>query len=400
MNEFIIYIGTNQSGSSRDGIEAGKKLGYSTILFTNRRKFIRERELFQDVDEMYEVDLRHEEAIRREISTLQQEGKKIACIISFLDSYVYIAARLSNEFCRTEISLEPIRDCMDKTVLRKKLTGKDYSSDFMKLDPPFSKESVKIFSYPVVLKSPVSNGSKDVLLIRNEDELKAGIKKLKRKKPPSLLVEEFLEGPQYLIEVVIKERKPVITVVVKQQIDYHKRFIVTGYSVSPVYHYPVLVRKVGEIVNDLGFVNGSCHLEMRLVKNRWKLIEVNPRISGGAMNKMVEEAYGLSIVEETLRVYLKKSHHSERKWEKHIYTYYMTVNKTGRLLKVIGKDRAEEQEGIIEVYIKPKKGKTLHTPTSMGHRYGYVMASGESVQESERRAKNASKDIQFYLESI
>lgn len=400
MIEYIIYIGTSQIGSSRDGIEAGKRMGYSTILFTNRRKFIRDRELFQDVDEMYEVDLRHEETIRREISTLQQEGKKIACIISFLDSYVYVAARLSNEFCGTDISLEPIADCMDKSVLRTKLTGKEYSSHFTKMEPPFSKESVKTFSYPVVLKSPVSNGSKDVLLIRNEEELTSGIKKLNRKKPPNLLVEEYLEGPQYLIEVVIKERKPVITVVVKQQIDYHKRFIITGYSVSPVYHYPVLVRKVGEIVNDLGFVNGSCHLEMRLVKNKWKLIEVNPRISGGAMNKMIEEAYGLSIVEETLRVYLSKPHHSERKWEKHIYTYYMTVNKTGKLLKVIGKNIAEEQEGIIEVYIKPGKGKILHPPTSMGHRYGYVMASGESVQESERRAKDASKDIQFYLESI
>ncbi|MGF3105454.1 ATP-grasp domain-containing protein [Rossellomorea sp. DUT-2] len=400
MNEYIIYIGTNQSGSSRDGIEAGKKLGYSTILFTNRRKFIRERELFWDVDEMYEVDLRHEETIRREISTLLQGGKKIACIISFLDSYVHVAARLSNEFCGTEISLGPIGDCMDKTVLRTKLTGKEYSSDFIKMKPPFYTEGVKAFSYPVVLKSPISNGSKDVLLIRDEEELAAGIKKLNRKKPPSLLVEEYLEGPQYLIEVVIKERKPVITVVVKQQINYHKRFIVTGYSVSPVYHYPVLVRKVGEIVNDLGFVNGSCHLEMRLVKNKWKLIEVNPRISGGAMNKMIEEAYGLSIVEETLRVYLRKPHHSERKWEKHIYTYYMTVNKTGKLLKVIGKNKAEEQEGIIEVYIKPRIGKTLRPPTSMGHRYGYVMARGESVQESERRAKDASKDIQFYLESI
>ncbi|MGM0854502.1 MAG: ATP-grasp domain-containing protein [Bacillota bacterium] len=400
MNKYIIYIGTNQSGSSRDGIKAGKKMGYSTILFTNSRKFIRERELFHDVDEMYEVDLRHEEAIKREISILQQKGKKIACIISFLDSYVYVAARLSNEFCGTEISLEPIADCMDKTVLRTKLTGKEYSSDFIKMEPPFSKEGVKTFSYPIVLKSPISNGSKDVLLIRNEDELSSGIKKLKRKKPPSLLVEEYLEGPQYLIEVVIKERKPVITVVIKQQINYHKRFIVTGYSVSPIYHYPVLVRKVGEIVNDLGFVNGSCHLEMRLVKNKWKLIEVNPRISGGAMNKMIEEAYGLSIVEETLGVYLSKPHHSERKWEKHIYTYYMTVNKTGKLLKVIGKNMAEEQEGIIEVYIKPKKGKTLRPPTSMGHRYGYVMASGESVQESERRAKDASKGIQFFLETI
>jgi glutathione synthase/RimK-type ligase-like ATP-grasp enzyme len=399
MNEYIIYIGTHQSGSSRDGIEAGKKLGYSTILFTNNGKFLRERELFPEVDEMIQVNLRQEEAIRKEISSLQQQGKKIACIISFFDAYVYLAAQLSNEFCGTGISLAPIIDCMDKTALRTKLNGKDYSSDFIKMEPPFSKEGVKTIPYPFVLKSPVSNGSKDVLLIHDEEELIWGIKKLRRKKPSTILLEEYLEGPQYLIEVVVKEGKPVIAVVVKQEINYRERFIVTGYSVSPVHAHPSLVKKVAEIVNDLGFVNGSCHLEMRLVKKQWKLIEINPRISGGAMNKMIFEAYGLSVVEETLRVYLGKPHSIGPKWEKHIYTYYMTVKKMGKLLKVTGKNKAEEQEGIIDVYIKPRKGKILRPATSMGHRYGYVMAGGDSVEESEKLAKNASKYIHFYLES-
>ncbi|MGR3765506.1 ATP-grasp domain-containing protein [Rossellomorea sp. NS-SX7] len=399
MNEYIIFIGTHRSGSSRDGIEAGKELGYSTILFTNNRRIIRERESFPEVDEIYEVNLKQEEAIRKEISSLQQKGKKIACIISFFDAHVSMSARLSNEFCGTDISLLPIADCMDKTTLRMKLAGKEYSADFIKLEPPFSKESVKEIPYPLVLKSPVSNGSKDVLLIHDEEELAWGIKKLNRKKPPTILVEEYLEGPQYLIEVVVKEGKPVTSVIVKQEINYQERFIVTGYSVSSVYQYPELVQKVKEIVTDLGFVNGSCHLEMRLVNHQWKLIEINPRISGGAMNKMIREAFGLSIVEETLRVYLRKPNNIGRKWEKHIYTYYMTVNKVGKLLKVTGTEKAEEHEGIIEVYIKPKNGKVLRPPTSMGHRYGYIMASGESVEESEKHAKNASKDIQFYLES-
>ncbi|WP_175990562.1 ATP-grasp domain-containing protein [Bacillus sp. Marseille-Q1617] len=399
MNEYIIFIGTHRSGSSRDGIEAGKKLGYSTILFTNNRRIIREKDLFPEVDEMVEVDLKQEEALRKEITSLQQAGKKIACIISFFDAHVSLSARLSNEFCGTDITLQPIADCMDKTELRMKLTGKEYSPDFIKMEPPFSTDKARTIPYPFILKSPVSNGSKDVLLIHDEEELAWGIKKLNRKKPSTILVEEYLDGPQYLIEAVVKEGKPVIAVVVKQEINYQKRFIVTGYSVSPENHQPELVKKVEEIINDLGFINGSCHLEMRLVKDQWKLIEINPRISGGAMNKMIEEAYGLSIVEETLRVYLSKPNTIKPKWKKHIYTCYMTVNKVGKLLKVSGQNKAEEHEGIIEVYIKSKKGKILRPPTSMGHRYGYVMAYGESVQESEERAKNAAKEIRFYLES-
>ncbi|MCA1057191.1 ATP-grasp domain-containing protein [Rossellomorea aquimaris] len=399
MSNYIIYIGANRSGSTLDGIEAGKKLGYSTILLTNIRKYLRERELFPEVDEMFEVDIEREEEIRKQIHSLRQKGKKIACIISFLDDYVYLAAKLSNEYCGTDLSLQPIADCLDKTELRSKLKGKAYSPIFFPLSPPFSYEHMSDIPYPVVLKSPVSNGSKDVLLIQDEEELQRGIARLSRRNPPSLLVEEYLDGPQYLIETVIKDGTPIVEVVVKQEIDFQKRFIVTGYSVSTTHHHPGLLKEVRGIISDLGFENGSCHLEMRLVQNKWRLVEINPRVSGGSMNKMIAAAYGLSIVEETLRVYLKKNHEPRFKWEKHVYTSYMTVNKMGSLLRVTGVDEAEVQEGIIDVHVKPNIGKILRPPTSMAHRYGYVMAVGKSVQESEIRAKNAANLIKFYIES-
>ena len=53
-----------------------------------------------------------------------------------------------------------------------------------------------------------------------------------------------------------------------------------------------------------GIENGALHLELRLTQNGWKLIEINPRISGGAMNNMLQAALGFSLVEETLKILL------------------------------------------------------------------------------------------------
>ena len=55
-----------------------------------------------------------------------------------------------------------------------------------------------------------------------------------------------------------------------------------------------------------GIENGALHLELRLTQNGWKLIEINPRISGGAMNNMLQ-ALGFSLVEETLKILLENS---------------------------------------------------------------------------------------------
>ena len=61
------------------------------------------------------------------------------------------------------------------------------------------------------------------------------------------------------------------------------------------------------VISQFGIKNGALHLELRLSKNGWKLIEINPRISGGAMNKMIQAAFGFNLVEETLKLYLGES---------------------------------------------------------------------------------------------
>ena len=44
----------------------------------------------------------------------------------------------------------------------------------------------------------------------------------------------------------------------------------------------------------------------------------------------------------------------------------------GKLVKVTGKNRSSNIQGVDEVYIKPKQGKILRPPLSMGDHYGYV----------------------------
>ena len=61
---------------------------------------------------------------------------------------------------------------------------------------------------------------------------------------------------------------------------------------------------------------------------------------------------------------------------------------------------ATDQPGVKEVYIKPRKGAMMMPPISMGHRYGYVIASGDTADEAKTNAVNAASNIKFYLEPI
>lgn len=93
----------------------------------------------------------------------------------------------------------------DKLLSRNAVKNSPYSPRFIKLNPneSFSKREVKDL-IPFMLKSPSSAGSKDVFKITSMDEFNTYRKRLTKKYPQEpLLLEEYLDGPQYLVECMV-----------------------------------------------------------------------------------------------------------------------------------------------------------------------------------------------------
>jgi biotin carboxylase len=253
---------------------------------------------------------------------------------------------------------------------------------------------------PLIVKSPLSAGSKDVRLAKNKYQLKKAMQVL-LKNNEQILLEEYLSGPQYLIEALVHNGKVHIVAIIEQEITYFNRFIVTGYSLLADMDegaYGKILKTVSSILKNFQIKNGACHLEMRLVQGSWKLIEINPRISGGAMNRIIEVGYGINLVEETIQLILGNEPCLTKKHNKFVYAHYLTVKTEGILVNVTGRHRSSQYHGVEEVYIKPRKGQILRPPLSMGDRCGYILASSDDKEEAKRIAREAASEIRFHLQ--
>lgn len=153
-----------------------------------------------------------------------------------------------------------------------------------------------------------------------------------------------------------------------------------------------------EIINRLGLENGNCHLELRHTNGKWKLIEANPRISGGIMNSLIKEAYGFNYAEQIIKVYLGMEPSIPKNREETVYAHYMTVDSIGELITVTGNNKALKVPGVVDVFIKAKKGQLLMPPLSMANRYGYVLAKGKTKEEAKQIAIEAARFIEFHLQ--
>ncbi|RFU62599.1 ATP-grasp domain-containing protein [Peribacillus saganii] len=399
----IVFISTNKSGSSREAIKAAQRLGYFTVLFTDNNRFIEQRLEFPDINQMIYCSLSDYNKMKENIRKLQKQGLKIEAVMSFIDPYVNVAVSLTELCAESVVSSKVILDMEDKVLTRNILKDLPVSPYFAIYK---SGQNLQTFigrqknHLPLIVKSPISAGSKDVILAKTETELMQAITKL-RKKAATILVEQYLTGPQYLIETVVYQGKVHIIAVIEQEITYDKRFIVTGYSLAADIEqsfYDNILTAVTAIIDSFGVMNGACHLEMRLVEDEWKLIEINPRISGGAMNRIIEEGYGINLVEQTIKLLLGDSPDLTPKHIKYVYVQYITVNQKGQVNKITGKERASEHQGVKEVYIKARKGKYVRPPLSMGDRYGYVLAVSDVKEDAKKIAQEAANEITFDIE--
>ncbi|EEL31469.1 MULTISPECIES: ATP-grasp domain-containing protein [Bacillus cereus group] len=402
----IVFIETNKSGSSREAIKAAEKLNFFTVLLTKKTKFINERTIFPDVHQMIFTDINDYDNIITTIEKLNKSGKNIKGIFSFIDPYVYMAARLSEKFCSNIVSTKAIHHMENKILTRNVLKDLPISLNYSIYKPTeslssFFKKNNKI-NFPLIVKSPKSTGSKDVLLVKNKDQLILSIQSLLNKLPnEEILLEEYIDGPQYLVEILVQDGKVHIIAVIEQEITFFERFIVTGYSLLGRVEkrlYNSLFNAINSVIQAFNMKNGACHLELRRIDNVWKLIEINPRISGGAMNDIIEIGHGINLVQETIRLMLGNKPSLVKKHYKYVYAHYLTVKSTGKLIRVTGKNRSSKYPGVEKVFIKPKKGTTLKPPTSMGHRCGYVLAAADFKAKAKKIALEAAKEISFEIQ--
>lgn len=402
----IVFIGTNKSGTSRTAFSAAADLGFHTILFTDRKRFLLQRDEFPDVKKIFYIEnLLDKKTVLDEISKLMEDGKEICALISLIDPFVSYGAEMNEELGFAKLSVAALKKMENKIIVRETLKETSYSPVY---DIYSHEKDISIVSQeyreklPMIVKSPISNGSKDVIYAETLGELKQALHHLQRRSDETpLLLEEFLEGPQYLVEVMVYKDQIHIIAVIEQEVQRKERFIVTGYT------YPAklemkeekeLISAVEMMMRAFGLKNGVCHLEMKKTMSGWKLIEMNPRVSGGAMNRILLEGTGMNYVKEIIKLYLGETPNLHYRAKNHVYARFLTIDSRGRLLKVTGRNRALSRPGIKEVYIKPKRGTILSVPHSLGDRYAYVVAAAQTREEAREQALGAAREIKFYLE--
>ncbi|MFF5273781.1 acetyl-CoA carboxylase biotin carboxylase subunit family protein [Streptomyces sp. NPDC000133] len=155
--------------------------------------------------------------------------------------------------------------------------------------------------FPAVIKPAAFAGSIGVIRVDRPEDLPAAFAfasegASRSREDTGVLVEEYLDGPEFSVECVTHLGETTAVAVTRKHLGPAPYFDETGHTVDAT--DPLLAQvapAAAAAVKALGLIEGVQHVELRLVDGRPRLIEVNARIGGDMIGHLVRLATGIDL---------------------------------------------------------------------------------------------------------
>lgn len=242
--------------------------------------------------------------------------------------------------------------------------------------------------FPVIVKPRDNSGSRGVKLCRNAEELKASIDEaLENSKLDTVLVEEFIEGPEYSIEGLHYDGKSEVIQFTEKKTTEFPYNVELGHkqpaNLSEEHKAAIreIVSKIGKAMN---FVNCPSHTELKINKRGIFVIETSPRLGGDYITSTLTPlSTGINLEDQLLHIALGEPVDTKTgRVEKASGVHFFCLPE-GRVEKIGTKalEEAKNWPGIYSLNLKLKEGDEVHQITSSLNRYGEFIVKAADRKE-------------------
>jgi cysteine synthase A len=335
----------------------------------------------------------------------------VDAVLTFSDFYVDIVAEVAARLGFRYLSPAAARTCRNKPLTRAALRAAGLPT------PGFGRvssvaESLRLsetFGFPCVVKPPADSSSYGVRVVRDAAELAAQVRALAAEEANvrgqrldgTVLVESYLEGPEYSVETVTLDGATTIVGVTDKHLSPAPHFVEMGHdfpSASP----PETVRALGDTVlralEAVGFDFGPAHTELRWTARGPVVVEINPRLAGGMIPELVGYATGIDLLDGLIDMLLGRAPRLSPSRNEVAAIRFLTADRRGRLAGLRGAEQARQLATVREVRLEKRAGSPVQPAENAYHRLGFVIAAGPDRELVRGDIEEAIRLVHIELE--
>jgi biotin carboxylase len=394
---WFVLVESNTTGTGRDFAEAARRLGLRPVLLARTPgRYPYAAELGLDVSE---VDTGSVAAVAAACQRLVPAG--LAGVTSSSEYFVHTAASVATRLGLPAPDPAAVERCRDKAVAREWLAARGVPvPDFAVChDAVEAKAAASALAAPVVVKPVFGSGSEGVRACRHPVAAADWARRLLADaRRGRVLVEREISGPEYSVEILDGE---VIGVTAKH-LGARPYFVETGHDFpapAPTGVTERLAAVARDAVRATGLLIGPAHVELRVAGTGLPyVIEINPRLAGGLIPRLVRHATGRDLVGEVVAGLAGRPARPVRGFERHASIRFLVPPRSGVVHGVSGVDRARAHPGVVEVECAVRAGTPIRIENSFTDRKGHVIGIGADAESAGKVAERAIAEIAIEYE--
>lgn len=261
------------------------------------------------------------------------------------------------------------------------------------------------FDTNAILKPSRNSGSRGIAKVEKgiakEEFVNLYRRALDESRDHQVLIEQFIEGPEFSVEVIVWQGEPHVLAVTDKKTTEAPYFVELGHNQPSI--YPVEIQqklKDGAIAGckALGLTNCAAHCELKIQNGEAYLMEIGARMGGDFIStELTHLSTGIDMVAATIDVVLGiEPDLSPKTKGQGVCIRYFTP-KPGMLKAVEGKENLK-RSFVYDAEIYHKIGDTIPEVRSSLDRSGHVIVTGETAEIAIGLADNLINQVKFTTE--
>ena len=297
-----------------------------------------------------------------------------AIVTAATDKPLVMMARIAEKYGFPFYSVETAKWSTDKFKMKERfeLGGVPHAQGRL-----ISKaEEAEGMVFPVIVKPRDNSGSRGVKLCRSKEELEVSMSEaLEVSKLDTVLVEEFIEGPEYSIEGLHHDGKSeVIQFTEKKTTEF-------PYNVELGHIQPANIseenQKIHEIVEKIGkalnFVNCPSHTELKINERGIFVIETSPRLGGDYITSTLTPlSTGVNLEDELLKISLGVTVNPVPKAVQYSGVRFFSFEEGSVIKHIPNSEFVKTWPHVVDFSFNLKEGEKVNRITSSLNRYGHL----------------------------
>ena len=258
------------------------------------------------------------------------------------------------------------------------------------------------FTTNAILKPSRNSGSRGIAKVEKGITKDAFIelyhRALDESRDHSVLIEQFIEGPEFSVEVIVWQGEPYVLAVTDKKTTEAPYFVELGHNQPSIYPEEIQQKlKDGAIagIKALGLSNCAAHCELKVQDGEAYLMEIGARMGGDFIStELTHLSTGIDMVAATISVVLGIEPNLQPTEDKYGVCIRYFTPKPGKLIAINRREALRDRHIYdAEIYIKP--GDMIPDVKSSLDRSGHVIVTEESAQKAIRLADAIINNVEF-----